>query len=87
MTRKLDITNCCRNPDAVYVGSRSICHARIDSSSFEPSVLGRGSSSRAVCMVIVEPPDTMRPLDISDWTARASATTSTPEWERKRLSS
>src|SRR5438128_207872 len=28
MTRKLDITNCCLNPDPRYVGSRSICHAR-----------------------------------------------------------
>jgi len=48
----------------------------------------RGSSSRASCMVMVDPPETMRPpLPTNCTAARASASGSTPRCARKRRSS
>ena len=65
----------------------SICTARTISISLAGSVRGRGSSSRAVCMVSVEAPELTRPVASAEPAARATASGSTPGWIQKRASS
>ena len=61
--------------------------ARAISSSLLRSVRGLGSSSRAACIVSVEPPETTRPARAHCPAARSIASGSTPGCHQKRLSS
>ena len=56
----------------------SNCTARKASITFATNVRRRGSSSRAACIVKVDPPETIRPATAHCATARPSASTSTP---------
>ena len=58
----------------------SSCTARAISRHLLRTVRGRGCSSRAACMVSVDPPDTIRPARRSCSSARSSATGLTPGW-------
>ncbi len=66
-------------PSTAGLSNRAlICTARRLSTSFAPSVRGRGASRRATCMVSVEPPETTRPARAAWPSARAAASGSTP---------
>ena len=65
----------------------SSCNARTIWMSFAPTVRGRGSSSRAACMVSVDPPDTTCPARTNCAAARASEIGSMPGCHQNRRSS
>ncbi len=65
----------------------SNCTARAISISLPGMERGSRCSKRAVCMVKVEPPDTMRPFRIHWSAARASDQGTMPGWRQKKRSS